>query len=66
MHKEKCKFQSKGVSLGASEDALGGALKSGVAQFVALEMARGGARDNRPVSRYLPWLYNPPSSIQQG
>ncbi|XP_073986418.1 UNC-79 domain-containing protein isoform X3 [Rhodnius prolixus] len=60
------KIKSKGMSLGLSEDTFGGTLKSGIAQFVALEMTRGSGRDNRAVSRYLPWLYNAPSSIQQG
>lgn len=54
------------MSLGLSEDTFGGTLKSGIAQFVALEMTRGSSRDNRAVSRYLPWLYNAPSSVQQG
>ncbi|XP_066903218.1 protein unc-79 homolog isoform X4 [Halyomorpha halys] len=60
------KIKSKSMSLGLSEDTFGGTLKSGIAQFVALEMTRGCSRDNRTVSRYLPWLYNAPSSIQQG
>ncbi|XP_024081973.1 protein unc-79 homolog isoform X2 [Cimex lectularius] len=61
------KIKSKGMSLGLSEDTFGGTLKSGIAQFVALEMTRGGSsRDNRSVSRYLPWLYNAPPTIQQG
>ncbi|KAF6204812.1 hypothetical protein GE061_018974 [Apolygus lucorum] len=60
------KIKSKGMSLGLSEDTFGGTLKSGIAQFVALEMTRGSSRDNRAVSRYLPWLYNAPSSVQQG
>ncbi|KAK6640822.1 hypothetical protein RUM44_012519 [Polyplax serrata] len=61
----KIKSFSQGDSGGLNEDTLGGALKSGVAQYVALEMARG-TRDNRAVARHLPWLYNTPSSLQQG
>ncbi|XP_039288508.1 protein unc-79 homolog isoform X2 [Nilaparvata lugens] len=52
--------------IGLNEDTIGGMLKSGVAQYVALEMMRGNGRDNRAVARNLPWLYNIPSSAQQG
>ena len=60
-------FQSfcQGDSGGLNEDTLGGALKSGIAQYVALEMARG-TRDNRAIARHLPWLYNAPTTLQQG
>jgi len=49
-----------------NEDTLGSHLKAGIAQFVALEFARAGGRDNRILNRYLPWLYHPPSAMQQG
>lgn len=49
-----------------NEDTLGGVLKGAIAQYLALEMSRGNARDNKAIARYLPWLYNAPSSIQQG
>lgn len=49
-----------------NEDTLGGVLKGAIAQYLALEMSRGNSRDNKAVGRYLPWLYNAPSSIQQG
>lgn len=49
-----------------NEDTLGGVLKGSIAQYLALEMSRGNSRDNKAVARYLPWLYNAPSSIQQG
>ncbi|XP_031621809.1 protein unc-79 homolog isoform X2 [Contarinia nasturtii] len=49
-----------------NEDTLGGVLKGAIAQYLALEMSRNNSRDNKPVARYLPWLYNAPSSIQQG
>lgn len=52
--------------MGLNEDTLGGVLKSGIAQYVALEISRGNGRDNRAVARYLPWLYNTPSTLQQG
>ena len=51
---------------GLSEDTLGGCLKGAVAQYLALEMSRGNSKENRTVSRYLPWLYNAPTSLQQG
>ena len=51
---------------GLNEDTMGGVLKAGVAQFVALEISRGNSRESRAISRYLPWLYNPPSPVQQG
>ena len=57
---------SKDIPLGLNEDTLGGVLKSGIAQYVALEISRGNGRDNRAVARYLPWLYNAPSTLQQG
>lgn len=49
-----------------NEDTLGGVLKGAIAQYLSLEMSRGNSRDNKAVARYLPWLYNAPSSIQQG
>lgn len=49
-----------------NEDTLGGVLKGAVAQYLALEMSRGNSRDNKAIARYLPWLYNAPSSLQQG
>ena len=45
---------------------MGGVLKAGIAQFVALEITRGNSRENRAIGRYLPWLYNPPAPVQQG
>jgi len=50
-----------------NEDTLGSHLKAGIAQFVSLEFTRAAAgRDNRIFNRYLPWLYHPPSAMQQG
>ncbi|XP_049954031.1 protein unc-79 homolog [Schistocerca serialis cubense] len=62
----KVKSYCKGMAAGLNEDTLGGVLKSGIAQFLALEITRGNSRDSRAVSRYLPWLYNAPSALQQG
>ncbi|XP_072766929.1 protein unc-79 homolog isoform X2 [Anoplolepis gracilipes] len=62
----KIKSYSKGMQAGLNEDTIGGILKCGLAQYVALEITRGNNRENRAVARYLPWLYTAPSTIQQG
>lgn len=62
----KVKSNTKGGTSSLNEDTLGSQLKSGIAQYVALEIARGNGRDQRAITRYLPWLYNPPSTMQQG
>ncbi|XP_036229384.2 protein unc-79 homolog isoform X1 [Bactrocera oleae] len=59
-------FTNGQIQNGLGEDTLGGVLKGAVAQYLALEMSRGNARDNKSSSRYLPWLNNAPSSLQQG
>lgn len=51
---------------GLSEDTLGGVLKGSISQYLALEMSRGNSKENRAVGRYLPWLYNAPTTLQQG
>lgn len=48
------------------EDTFGGNLKVGLAQVAAMEISKGNHRDNKAVVRYLPWLYHPPSAMQQG
>lgn len=55
-----------GTASRLNEETLGGQLKAGIAQYLALEITKGDGRDNRAISKYLPWLYNPPSSTQQG
>lgn len=65
------KSSSGGVSSsllpsGLIEDTLGGVLKGAIAQYLALEMSRINSKDNKTVARYLPWLYNAPTSLQQG
>ncbi|XP_048512569.1 protein unc-79 homolog isoform X11 [Athalia rosae] len=62
----KVKSYGKGLQAGLNEDTLGGMLKCGLAQYLALEITRGNSRDNRAVARYLPWLYSAPSTLQQG
>ncbi|XP_043258139.1 protein unc-79 homolog [Colletes gigas] len=62
----KVKSYSKGMQAGLNEDTLGGILKCGLAQYVALEITRGNNRENRAVLRYLPWLNSAPSMIPQG
>jgi hypothetical protein len=61
-------FQSnyKGIGCGLNDDTLGGVIKGGISQFIALEISRGNSRENRAIGRHLPWLYNAPSAIQQG
>lgn len=49
-----------------TEDTLGGQLKAGLAQYLALEFTKGSQRDSKAIVRFLPWLYNPPTSVQQG
>ncbi|ODN04336.1 Protein unc-79 [Orchesella cincta] len=62
----KIKSNYKGNGCGLNEDTLGGVIKGGISQFIALEISRGNSRENRAIGRHLPWLYNPPSAIQQG
>lgn len=59
-------MSSAGGGMGLSEDTLGGALKGAISQYLALEMSRGNSKENRAVARYLPWLYNAPTTLQQG
>ena len=56
----------KGTAFGLNEDVLGGIIKGGISHFIALEISRGNSRENRAIGRYLPWLYNTLSSLQQG
>ncbi|XP_043553117.1 protein unc-79 homolog isoform X4 [Chiloscyllium plagiosum] len=62
----KLKDHMKTCSQPLHEDTFGGHLKVGLAQIAAMEIARGNHRDNKAVLRYLPWLYHPPSAMQQG
>ena len=48
-----------------NEETLGGHLKAGLSQILALEITKGNGRDHRAVTKYLPWLYSLPS-LQQG
>ncbi|KAH3873107.1 hypothetical protein DPMN_036333 [Dreissena polymorpha] len=58
----------KGGCMALNEDTLGTLVKSGIAQFVALEITRSNGHGSRAVGleRYLPWLYKPPLTTQQG
>ncbi|XP_076339617.1 UNC-79 domain-containing protein isoform X3 [Tachypleus tridentatus] len=62
----KIKSSLHGTSARLNEETLGGQLKAGIAQYLAIEISKGNGRDNRAISKYLPWLYNPPSTLQQG
>jgi hypothetical protein len=55
-----------GMQNGFNEDTLSGQLKCGFAQYIALEISKGNARENRAISRYLPWLYTTSSTSSQG
>ncbi|XP_058803123.1 protein unc-79 homolog [Phymastichus coffea] len=55
-----------GLQDGFNGDTLCGLLKSGLAQFLALEITKGNHRENRAIVRYLPWLFSPPSTVIQG
>ncbi|RWS14223.1 protein unc-79-like protein [Dinothrombium tinctorium] len=54
-----------GTSIHLNEETLGGHLKAGLSQFLALEITKGNGRDHKAITRYLPWLYSLPS-VQQG
>ncbi|XP_070576526.1 protein unc-79 homolog isoform X2 [Ptychodera flava] len=62
----KVKNNMRGGSQNLNEDTLGSHLKAGIAQFIALEFTYANQRDTRGINRYLPWLYHPPSAMQQG
>ncbi|XP_051868537.1 protein unc-79 homolog isoform X4 [Pristis pectinata] len=62
----KLKSHMKTCSQPLHEDTFGGHLKVGLAQIAAMEITKGNHRDNKAVVRYLPWLYHPPSAMQQG
>ncbi|XP_035781360.1 protein unc-79 homolog isoform X1 [Anopheles albimanus] len=59
-------LKASGSVPGLCEDTIGGVLKGAIAQYLALEMSKGNSKDSRTVSKYLPWLNNAPSSLQQG
>ncbi|XP_068237998.1 protein unc-79 homolog isoform X5 [Palaemon carinicauda] len=54
------------ASVGLNEDTMGGLIKAGISQYIALEISRGNNRDQRAIAKYLPWLNNPPTAVQQG
>ncbi|XP_011503873.1 PREDICTED: uncharacterized protein LOC105366958 [Ceratosolen solmsi marchali] len=60
----KIKSHSIGIQNGLNEDTLNGQLKCGFAQYIALEIGKGNSRENRAISRYLPWLYTTSSTPQ--
>uniref|UniRef100_A0A1I7SQ44 Uncoordinated protein 79 n=2 Tax=Bursaphelenchus xylophilus TaxID=6326 RepID=A0A1I7SQ44_BURXY len=47
-----------------NSDRMGGDLKAGLAEILALEMSRPAHRDNRTVGRFIPWLLSPPNITQ--
>ncbi|KAG0432726.1 hypothetical protein HPB47_020594, partial [Ixodes persulcatus] len=62
----RIKSNFHGTASRLNEETLGGQAKAGMAQYLALEITKGNGRDNRAIGKYLPWLYHPPSSVQQG
>lgn len=46
--------------IGLNEDTIGGALKAGISQYIALELTRGTSKDNRVLARYFPWFCSTP------
>ncbi|XP_031427437.1 protein unc-79 homolog isoform X4 [Clupea harengus] len=62
----KLKSHMKACCQPLHEDTFGGNLKVGLAQVAAMEISKGNHRDNKAVVRHLPWLYHPPSALQQG
>ncbi|XP_074599916.1 UNC-79 domain-containing protein isoform X2 [Brevipalpus obovatus] len=54
-----------GTCIHLNEETLGGHLKAGLSQILALEITKSNGRDHRAVVKYLPWLYSLPS-VQQG
>ncbi|XP_052009024.1 protein unc-79 homolog [Xyrauchen texanus] len=62
----KLKSHMKACCQPLHEDTFGGNLKVGLSQVAAMEISKGNHRDNKAVIRYLPWLYHPPSAMQQG
>ncbi|XP_035227755.1 protein unc-79 homolog isoform X3 [Stegodyphus dumicola] len=62
----KVKNMLYGNSTHLNEETLGGHLKAGISQYLAIEFSKNNGRDNRAISRYLPWLYHAPTTLQQG
>ena len=61
----KLRSNFQGTSIHINQETLGGNLKAGVSQFLALELTRLGGSDSKAITKYLPWLYSLPS-IQNG
>lgn len=51
--------------VGLNDDTLGGMIKAGLAQYLALDITKSNGRDNRAVSKYFPWLCNTTTMGQQ-
>uniref|UniRef100_A0A6A7G266 Protein unc-79 homolog isoform X3 n=1 Tax=Hirondellea gigas TaxID=1518452 RepID=A0A6A7G266_9CRUS len=54
------------IKSGLNQDTIGGLLKAGLSQYLALEISRGSTRDSRFFNKFLPWLNSPPTTVQQG
>ncbi|CAL4121124.1 unnamed protein product [Meganyctiphanes norvegica] len=53
-------------NVGLNEDTMGGLVKAGISQYLAMELARRSSQDHRTLGKYLPWLNSPPTAVQQG
>ncbi|KAG8194067.1 hypothetical protein JTE90_003015 [Oedothorax gibbosus] len=62
----KVKNMAYGGGTHLNEETLGGHLKAGLSQFLAVEFAKNNGRDNRVINRHIPWLFHPPTTLQQG
>ena len=52
------------MTVGLNQDTLGGILKAALSQFLALEIARMSAeKSESKITKYMPWLFNPPNTI---
>ncbi|KAH9417943.1 Protein unc-79 [Dermatophagoides pteronyssinus] len=61
----KLRSNFQGTSIHINQETLGGNLKAGISQFLALELTRLSGSDAKAITKYLPWLYSLPS-IQNG
>ena len=53
-------------AMSLNQDTIGGLVKAGLSQYLALEIGRGANRDTRFFNKFLPWLNSPPTTVQQG
>ena len=60
----KVKSHVRGLTIGLNQDTLGGCLKAALSQFLALEISHLSVdRSEQKITKYMPWLFNPPNTI---